>query len=122
MGTVGNIVHDSVPVSQDEEKDNKVVSKWGVPRSFEGIKFQTNGFRPHYELLEMIGAVEFDAGQDIAGNRAYFLTGPGVLLNQAMINYGLAFLVARGYCPVQPPFFMKKNLMAMTAELEDYDD
>jgi len=27
-----------------------------------------------------------------------------------------------GYTPVQPPFFMKKDLMAKTAELEDYDD
>jgi len=82
----------------------------------------TNGFRPHFELLEMIGAVEFDAGQDVAGNRAYFLTGPGVLLNQALLNYGLAFLSMKGYTPVQPPFFMKKDLMAKTAELDDYDE
>merc|ERR1719446_590370 len=70
----------------------------------------------------MIGAVEFAAGHEVAGNRAYFLKGPGVLLNQAMINYGLAFLSQRGYTPLQPPFFMKKDLMAKTAELDDYDD
>lgn len=119
---VGNIVHDSVPISQDEDKDNKVTSLWGNPRSFEGIKYQTNGFRPHFELLEMIGAVEFEAGNEVAGHRGYFLSGPGVLLNQALINYGLAFLSMRGYTPLQPPFFMKKDLMAKTAELEDYDD
>merc|ERR1711915_583418 len=38
------------------------------------------------------------------------------------INYGIAFLHKRGYTPVQPPFFMKKDLMAKTAELADYDD
>jgi len=92
---VGNLVHDSVPVSQDEEKDNAVVATWGVPRSFSGIKYQTNGFRPHFELLEMLGAVDFDAGREVAGARGYFLMGPGVLLNQALINYGLAFLSAR---------------------------
>lgn len=119
---VGNIVHDSVPVSQDEDKDNAVVSTWGVPRSFNGIKYQTNGFRPHFELLEMIGAVEFEPGNDVAGHRGYFLSGPGVLLNQALINYGLAFLSMRGYTALQPPFFMKKDLMAKTAELADYDD
>jgi len=122
LGTIGNIVHDTVPVSQDEEKDNRVDSKWGVPRNFEGIKYQTNGFRPHFELLEMIGAVDFKAGQEVFGGRGYFLTGPGVLLNQALINYGLAFLSMRGYTPVQPPFMMKKDLMAKTAELADYDD
>jgi len=122
LGCVGNIVHDSVPISQDEDKDNKVVSTWGVPRDFGGLKIQTPGFRPHFELLEMIGAVEFASGQNVAGNRAYFLKGPGVLLNQALINYGLSFLSQRGYTPLQPPFFMKKDLMAKTAELADYDD
>lgn len=122
LGGIGNIVHDSVPVSQDEEKDNKVVSLWGKPRSFAGTAYQTNGFRPHFELLEKLGAVEFEAGQEVAGHRGYFLIGPGVLLNQALINYGLAFLCQRGFTPVQPPFFMKKDLMAKTAELADYDD
>merc|ERR1719382_2015791 len=119
---IGNIVGDEVPVSQDEEKDNKVTAKWGETRDFSEFTYQTNGFRPHFELLEMIGAVEFAAGNDVAGNRGYFLTGPGVLLNQALINYGIAFLHKRGYTPVQPSFFMKKDLMAKTAELDDYDD
>merc|ERR1719433_1013673 len=48
--------------------------------------------------------------------------GPGVLLNQALINYGIAFLSMRGYTPLQPPFFMKKDLMGKTAELEDYHE
>lgn len=122
LGGIGNLVHDSVPVSNDEDKDNAVVSTWGVPRDFGNVKYETDGFRPHFELLEMLGAVEFDAGRDVAGNRGYFLQGPGVLLNQALINYGLAFLSMRGYTPLQPPFFMKKELMAKTAELADYDD
>lgn len=120
--TIGNIVHDSVPISQDEDKDNKVVTLWGTPRDFGAVKYQTNGFRPHFELLEMIGAVEFNAGREVAGNRGYFLMGPGVLLNQALINYGIAFLSMRGYTALQPPFFMNKELMGKTAELADYDD
>jgi seryl-tRNA synthetase len=120
LGKIGNVLHDSVPVFEDE-KDNERVAIWGKPRVFTA-KYGTNGFRPHFELLEMLGAVEFEAGQDVAGNRAYYLTGPGVLLNQALINYGIAFLTSRGYTPVQPPFFMKKDLMGKTAELADYDD
>merc|ERR1712113_692901 len=42
--------------------------------------------------------------------------------NQALINYGLAFLTLRGYTALQPPFFMMKDLMGKTAELADYDD
>jgi len=32
----------------------------------------------------------------------------------ALINYGTQFLVKKGYTPVQPPFFMKKEIMAET--------
>ena len=32
----------------------------------------------------------------------------GVLLNMALINYAMSFLVRRGYTPVQTPFFMRK--------------
>eukprot|EP00427_Karlodinium_veneficum_P021675 CAMPEP_0169098236 /NCGR_PEP_ID=MMETSP1015-20121227/19935_1 /TAXON_ID=342587 /ORGANISM="Karlodinium micrum, Strain CCMP2283" /LENGTH=705 /DNA_ID=CAMNT_0009159075 /DNA_START=26 /DNA_END=2143 /DNA_ORIENTATION=- len=120
LGGIGNLLHKSVPVFEDE-KDNERVSIWGKPRTFTA-KYGTNGFRPHFELLELMGAVNYDSGVDIAGNRAYFLTGPGVLLNQALINFGIAFLSARGYTPVQPPFFMNKDLMGKTAELADYDD
>ena len=35
-------------------------------------------------------------------------THQGVLLNLALINYALSFLVRRGFTPVQTPFFMRK--------------
>jgi len=44
------------------------------------------------------------------------------LLNQAIINYGIAFLSARGYSVVQPPFFMNKDVMASIAQLDDFDE
>jgi len=50
------------------------------------------------------------------------LKGFGILLNQALINYGLQFLIARGYTPVQTPFFMRKSTMAKVAALADFDD
>jgi seryl-tRNA synthetase len=55
-----------------------------------------------------IGGYDPKRGQKIAGHRGYFLKGPGVLLNNALLNYGLTFLNKRNYTPVQPPFFMKR--------------
>jgi len=121
LGHIGNILHDSVPVGQDEDKDNEVIRQWGSMPTFTQ-KFKTNGFRPHYELVEMLGAVDFEPGIDVAGHRGYFLAGNGVLLNQALINFALAFLMKKGYKPMQPPFFMRKDIMAQAAELKDYDD
>lgn len=37
----------------------------------------------------------------VAGHRAYFLKGVGLLLNQALINYGLSFLMSKEYTPLQ---------------------
>lgn len=127
LGKIGCILDPSVPTFKDEEDkvtgklNNEVVALWKTPTQF-AQPFQTNGFRPHYELVEMVGGVNFEAGRDVFGSRGYFLTGPLVLLNQALINYGLAFLMRQGYSPVQPPFMMKKEVMGQAAELKDYDD
>lgn len=111
---VGNFVHDSVPIS-DNEADNLVAKTHGAPETREGLV-------PHHKVLHMIGGYEAARGAKIAGHRGYFLTGIGVLLNQALINYGLNFLRRRGFEPVQPPFFMLRSVMAETAQLEDFDD
>lgn len=66
--------------------------------------------------------VEFERGQNIAGHRGYFLKGPGVLLNQALINYGLTFLTSHEYTPLQPPFFMKQSIMQETCQLSDFEE
>jgi seryl-tRNA synthetase len=44
------------------------------------------------------------------------------LLNMALVNFGLSFLYARGYTPVQTPFFMKKSVMRQCAQLEQFDE
>lgn len=59
------------------------------------------------------------------GGRGYFLRGYGVLLNQALINFGLALLTnkeKKEFTLLQPPFFMRKDVMAKCAQLEDFDN
>lgn len=63
-----------------------------------------------------------ERGVKLVGHRGYFLRKWGVLLNQALINYGLHFLTGKGYDPIQPPFFMKAEYMAKTAQLEQFDE
>lgn len=116
ISVVGNLVHESVPVGMDEEKCNKEISKWGECRKSEAGLFH------HHQLMEMIDGYEFKQGSKVAGHRAYYLKGAGVLLNQALINYGLNFLMTKKYTPLQPPFFMKQEVMAATAQLEEFDE
>lgn len=117
---VGNIIDDSVPVSNDEV-DNLVVRTWGTPDKEKKID-DTPGKAHHHIVLKWLGGYDQDRGNKIAGHRGYFLMGPGVLLNQALIHYGMKFLYSKGYTPVQPPYFMKRDIMAETAELADFDD
>lgn len=64
----------------------------------------------------------FSPGVATAGGRGYYLKGNGVLLNQAIINFGLSFLVKRKYTPLQVPFFMRKEAMAECAQLAQFDE
>lgn len=132
LNRIGNIVDPEVPISDDEEKDNLVVSLHPVPPEGAGIlpcpqgtiEYTLPEIKPmtHDELLWRIGGYEPTRGSNVAGHRAYFLTNAGVLLNQAIINYSIAFLGARGYNVLQPPFFMNKDVMASIAQLEDFDE
>ena len=110
-----NELDPTVPVSKDEAA-NAIVASAGVPRP------QSAELLHHHELLYMIDGYEPERGVGVAGHRAYFLKGVGLLLNQALINYGLAFLERRAYVPLQPPFFMNREAMAGVAQLSDFDE
>jgi seryl-tRNA synthetase len=104
-----------VKVSQDEDADNEVVSTWGTPRDPAGLL-------NHHDLLWRIGGYEPERGVAVAGHRGYFLKDMGVMLNQAFINYGIAFLRKKEYSILQPPYMMKKSVMSGVAQLEQFDE
>eukprot|EP01126_Amoeba_proteus_P029668 TRINITY_DN292_c0_g1_i1.p1 TRINITY_DN292_c0_g1~~TRINITY_DN292_c0_g1_i1.p1 ORF type:complete len:458 (+),score=80.62 TRINITY_DN292_c0_g1_i1:70-1443(+) len=113
--TIGNLVHHSVPVSKDEA-NNEVVRIWGENRP------STPDLKHHHELLYMIAGYEPKIGADVAGHRGYYLTGFGMLLNQALIQYAQRFLYKKGYQPVQTPFFMKQSTMKKVAALAEFHE
>ncbi|CAL9082570.1 serine--tRNA ligase-like [Musa acuminata AAA Group] len=114
LETIGNLIHDSVPVSNDEA-ENAVIRTWGEKRTEGKLKI-------HVDLVKLLDIVDLDKGADVAGGRGFYLKGAGVLLNLALINYGLAFLRSRNYQPMQTPFFMRKDIMAKCAQLAQFDE
>ncbi|CAI4336997.1 ALH_1b_G0009150.mRNA.1.CDS.1 [Saccharomyces cerevisiae] len=122
---VGNIVHPSVVVSNDEE-NNELVRTW-KPEDLEvvGPIASVTG-KPaslsHHEILLRLDGYDPDRGVKICGHRGYFFRNYGVFLNQALINYGLQFLAAKGYIPLQAPVMMNKELMSKTAQLSEFDE
>lgn len=114
LETIGNLVHGSVPVSNDEAK-NAVLRSWGEKRSELKLK-------NHVELVELLGIADMKKGANVAGGRCFYLKGDGVRLNQALINFGLDFLEKRGFTLLQTPFFMRKDIMAKCAQLAQFDE
>lgn len=115
--TIGNYVHESVPIN-DNEDFNEVIKTWAP----EGVKVEKKDCLSHHEVMTRAELYDGERGAKLVGHRGYFLRKWGVLLNQALINYGLHFLVERGYDPIQPPYFMNKDYMAKTAQLEQFDE
>ena len=115
LDAVPNDLDADVPISSDEA-DNKVVRSWGELRA------SAPELAHHHELLTMIDGYEPERGVGVAGHRGYFLKGAGLLLNQAIINYALSFLMEREYTPLQPPYFMNKEAMGAVAQLSDFDE
>jgi seryl-tRNA synthetase len=135
LNRIGNLVDPEVPISKVEDADNLVIHLSPMPTSetetvaflpqkVSLLKYTMPPSKPltHDDLLWRIGGYEPVRGQVVAGHRGYFLTNAGVLLNQAIINYGLAFLSARDYQVIQPPYLMNKQVMAEIAQLEDFDE
>ncbi|EPE09670.1 seryl-trna synthetase [Ophiostoma piceae UAMH 11346] len=122
LGSIGNYIHDSVPIDQNED-NNPIINTW-VPEDREvavGAE-DRSALLSHHELLLRIDGYNPEAGVKIVGHRGYFLKQWGVFLNQAIINYGLEFLTQKhGYTALQTPFMMAKEIMAQTAQLDDFD-
>ncbi|MBX9569575.1 MAG: serine--tRNA ligase [Candidatus Obscuribacterales bacterium] len=96
--------HPNAPVGRDEH-DNIERYKWGNPRTLEETP------RDHLELANLHQMVDFDQARELAGSRAYALTGWGALLEMAAMRFAFDHILAKGYTPVAPPVMVRENAM-----------
>lgn len=113
---VPNILLDSVPLGESEA-DNPVVKQEGVLRGFD---FEP---KPHWELGERLGIIDFDAGVKISGSRFYVLKGMGSRLQRSLIQYMLDLHVHEfGLEEIYPPFVVKEDCLWATGDLPKFMD
>lgn len=110
-----NILHPSVPKGESDE-DNEELYKVGEP------KVPDYPLLPHGELIEKLGMGDFNRAGKITGSGFVYLKNDLVLLDLALVNYGLKKMVERGYEAVEPPFMMKKEPYEGTVDLSDFKD
>ncbi len=109
---ISNLIDLDAPVGGEE--DFKVIEEIGKPRDFKG-----EGFEPkdHVELGKMLKAIDTERGAKVAGSRSYYLTGPGAMLEFALVNYAISSAVKAGFIPVIPPVLVNPAAMEGTGFL-----
>ncbi|MEK7175418.1 MAG: serine--tRNA ligase [Patescibacteria group bacterium] len=96
MLQVPNIPDISVPDGKSDE-DNQEIKNWGVKPVF------TFEPKDHIEIMNALKMVDFERGTKVHGFRGYFLTGDGVRLSFAILNYAFDFFGAKNFNLIMPP-------------------
>lgn len=112
---IPNIPHGSVPVGRTPA-DNVVHATWGEPPA---IDFTP---KPHWELVEKLGIIDFPRGVKITGAGFPVYIGKGAKLERALINFFLDEAEAAGYTEVMPPHMVNAASATGTGQLPDKED
>jgi seryl-tRNA synthetase len=104
LSLVPNIPDPEVPDGKDDA-ENTEVRKVGTIREFDFAP------RPHYEIGEAQGWLDFTRAADMSGSRNYILFGDLALLHDAVLRYAVELLVERGFTPVDPPLLVRDAAM-----------
>jgi seryl-tRNA synthetase len=114
--TIPNLPHASVPAGK-ESSDNVEVRRWGEIPKFD---FKP---KPHWDLGEELGILDFKNGAKIAGARFTLYWDLGAKLERALINFMLDLHTREhGYREVLPPFMVNRTSMTGTGQLPKFEE
>lgn len=111
---IPNVPHESVPVGATPEQ-NVVHSEWGTPLAQEWRK-------PHWELAEEAGWLDFKRGVKVAGAGFPFYVGSMARLQRALVQFFLDSAGDAGYAEIQPPYFVNEDSARGTGQIPDKED
>jgi len=111
-----NLPHASVPAGVGAD-DNVEVRCWGTPRS---LAFAP---RPHWELGEALGLLDFERAAKIAKSRFVVLWGAAARLERALIQFMLDLHTREhGYTEVAVPHLVNADTMQGTGQLPKFEE
>ena len=113
---IPNIPDESVPVGKDEN-DNPVIRTWGEIRE---VNFAP---RPHWEIGEELGILDFECAAKLAGSRFAVYRGAGAKLERALISFMLDIHTnEHNYTEILPPFMVNAASMVGTGQLPKFKE
>lgn len=113
---IPNVPHESVPLGKSSE-DNPVVKRWGEIPTFSFTP------KPHWEIGEALGILDFERAAKMTGARFTLYRGVGARLERALISFMLDLHTGRhGYQEVLPPFIVNSAAMTGTGQLPKFKE
>lgn len=113
---IPNVPHESAPVGRSEA-DNVEVRTWGEPAE------QDFTPKPHWDVAEQLGIVDFSRGAKVAGTSFVSYKGLGAKLERALIHFMLELHTEKhGYTEIFPPFIVNRDTMFSTGQLPKLED
>src|SRR5271170_511261 len=104
----------SVPPGKSEH-DNVQVRSWGVKPEFDFAP------KPHWELGESLGVLDFERAAKLAGARFVVYWDQGARLERALANFMLDVHTGEhGYTEVLPPFMVNSKSLFGTGQLPKF--
>ena len=109
VAALSNVVDMNAPIGG--EYDFSLMAERGTVPQFD---FEP---RDHLELGELLGAIDVGRGAKVSGSRFYYLTGPGALLELALVNLAMDQAQRNGFTPMIPPALVRPAAMDGTGFL-----
>ena len=116
LASLPNLPHDSVPPGTGEH-DNIQQKQWGEPARFDFPP------RPHWELGEALGILDFERAAKISGARFAVYWDQGARLERALANFMVDLHTREhGYREVLPPVMVNSRSLYGTGSLPKFAD
>ncbi|NUQ64409.1 MAG: serine--tRNA ligase [Pirellulales bacterium] len=106
--SIPNLSHPDAPIGADDKANlERFRGKTPVP---------TLDFQPldHVQLGEKLDLMDFEAGARVAGHGFYFLKNEAVLLELALQQYAVQFLLGQGFVPITTPDLARNDVLEGT--------
>ncbi len=114
LQTLPNLPSASVPLGRSEH-DNVLEKTWGTPPTFDFAP------RPHWEIGEALGILDFERAAKISGSRFTVHFGQGARLERALAAFMLDLHTQKhGYTEVLPPTMVNSRSLFGTGQLPKF--
>ena len=114
MMKIPNIIHESVPIGEDDSK-NVEIQRFGDPivPDYE-IPY-------HGEIMESLGGLDLDSARRVSGQGFYYLIGDIARLHSAVLTYARDFMINKGFTYCIPPYMIRSNVVTGVMSFEEMD-